>query len=137
MGEGQPTERRRVDERGIRPARVYAIAERPAPDGVVVLALQGEFDIAAAPATRQAFEQALARGPSAVVVDLSGVTFADSSALRELLRADAAMRAAGTPFVPAAPTPTVNRLLEITRAEELLAMAPTVDEALRRLGRPR
>jgi len=123
-----------MDARGIRPPDAYAIAERPAPDGVVVLALTGEIDVAAAPAVRERFAEALERRPQAVVVDMADVTFADSSALRELLRADATMRAAGTRFMPAALPPVVERPLELTRALELLDVAPTVDAALRQLA---
>jgi anti-anti-sigma factor len=124
----------RVDARGIRPPDAYAIADRPAPDGVVVLALTGEIDVSAAPAVRERFAEALERRPQAVVVDMGEVSFADSSALRELLRADAAMRAARTRFVLAALPPVVERLLELTRALELLDVAPTAESALRQLA---
>jgi anti-anti-sigma factor len=133
MGKGRKTEGARVDERGIRPPAAYAVGERAAPAGVVVLELSGEFDSAAAGMLRRRFEDALARGPLAVVADMTEVTFADSSALRELLRADATMRAAGSRFVPAALPPVVDRLLELTRARELLDVAPSVDAALTRL----
>jgi anti-sigma B factor antagonist len=137
MGDTGDTGGARVDARGIRPPDAYAIEERPAPDGAVVLALRGEVDLAAAPALRLRFEEALARRPAAVVVDMAELTFADSAALRELLRADAAMRAEGTRFSVAALPPAVERLLELTRADELLDAAPTVEAALRQPGAPR
>jgi anti-sigma B factor antagonist len=133
MGDGRHTDEVRVDGRGILPPRVYAIGERPAPPGAVVLTLSGEFDVAAAPALQDRFQEALARRPDAVVVDLAEVTFADSSALRELLRADATMRAEGIRLVAAALPPAVDRLLELTRARELLDLAATVEEALTQL----
>ena len=43
------------------------------------------------------------------------------------------MRAAGTRFVPAALLEAVERLLDLTRARELLDVAPSVDAALRLL----
>jgi anti-sigma B factor antagonist len=133
MGKGRQTEGARVDAHGIRPPDAYSIAERAAPHGVVVLELSGELDAAAASVLRRRFEDALERGPAGVVADMAEVTFADSSALRELLRADAAMRAAGSRFLPAALPPVVERLLELTRARELLDVAPSVDAALKRL----
>jgi anti-sigma B factor antagonist len=123
----------RVDERGIRAPAAYQIAERAAPDGVVVLELAGELDVAAASVLRERFEAALARGSRGIVADMTQLTFADSSALRELLRADAAARAAGKRFVPAALPAVIERLLELTRARELLDVAPSVEEALTRL----
>ena len=137
MGKGRQTEGARVDAHGIRPPDAYAIGERSAPAGVVVLEQAGELDAAAARVLRGRFEDALARGPVAVVADMAEVTFADSSALRELLRADGAMRAAGSRFVPAALPPVVERLLDLTRARELLDVAPSVDAALTRLGERR
>ena len=119
-----------VDARGIRPPDVYSIVERAAPDGVVVLELAGEFDVAAASVLRERFEAALARRPQAVVADLAEVTFADSSTLRELLRASSSMRDAGTRFIPAALPAVVERLLDLTRARELLDVAPSVEAAL-------
>src|SRR5687768_2733684 len=132
MADRMQSDGARIDARGIRPPD--AIAERPAPAGAVVLVLTGEIDVSAAPAMRERFAQALERRPQAVVLDMADVSFADSSALRELLRADAAMRAAGIRLVLAALPPGVGRLLELTRALELLDVAPTVEAALRQLA---
>jgi anti-anti-sigma factor len=123
----------RVDARGIRPPDAYSIAERAAPDGVVVLELAGEFDVAAASVLRERFDAAHARRPQAIVADMADVTFADSSTLRELLRASSSMRDAGTRFIPAALPAVVERLLDLTRARELLDVAPSVEAALTQL----
>jgi anti-sigma B factor antagonist len=119
----------------MRPALPYAIAERPAPPGVVVLALSGEFDLAVVPVARERLEQARAQRPRAIVLVMSEVTFADSSALRELLRLDAAMGADEALLVLAELSPAVERLLDVTRARDLLAVAPTVGDALDRATR--
>jgi anti-anti-sigma factor len=133
MGKRREIEGARVDGRGIRPPDAYAIAERDAAPGVVVLQLSGELDVAAASVLRRRFEEALGRRPAIVVADMGEVTFADSSALRELLRADAAMRTAGTRFVAAALPAVIERLLDLTRARELLDVAPSVEAALTQL----
>jgi anti-anti-sigma factor len=125
----------RIDAQGIKPPRVYSIDRVAAPDGIVLLALEGEFDLAAAPATRERFERAVAERPRAVVADLSEVTFMDSSALRELLRADRDLEAAGIEFLLAGPPPQVERVLDLTRARELLSIAATVSEAFARAAR--
>jgi anti-anti-sigma factor len=133
MGKGRDTDRARVDAQGIRPPDAYALGERAAPPGVVILELAGELDVSAASTLRRRFEEALERRPALVVADMAAVTFMDSSALRELLRADAAMRAAGTRFLPAALPSVVERLLDLTRARELLDVAPSVEAALTQL----
>lgn len=130
---GDPWEQQSsVDAHGIRPPSVYAIETRTTPEGVIVLALEGEFDLAAAPTLRERLADARGAGARGVVLDMTEVTFVDSSVLRELLRADAEMDSEGGPLVIAAPRPPVARLLELTHTAGLLTVAPTVAEALHR-----
>src|SRR5215213_5390527 len=88
-----------VDARGIRPPPGYEVRRGDAPPGVMLLVLEGELDMAATAAVRGAVDG----GEADVVADLAGVSFMDSSILRELLRADADLRAAGHALVLAAP----------------------------------
>jgi anti-sigma B factor antagonist len=126
------TEQSSVDERGIRPPSVYAIEAREPVDGIAVLALSGELDLAAAPVLRERLADAQAAGARGVVLDMAEVTFLDSSALRELLSAEAALRAAGASLVLATVRPPVERLLELTRTTGMLHVAPTLEAALQR-----
>jgi anti-anti-sigma factor len=66
------------------------------------------------------------------VLDMTEVTFVDSSVLRELLRAEAQMQSEGVPLVIAALRPPVARLLELTHTTGLLEVVPTIAEALQR-----
>lgn len=125
-----------VDERGIRPPNVYAIEARSAPEGIVVLVLAGEFDLAAASALRERLADARAAAPRGLVLDMTEVTFLDSSALRELLRADVALNEAEVPFVLVGLQPPVGRLLELTRTAGMFTAAPTVEAALLGLTTP-
>jgi anti-sigma B factor antagonist len=126
------TERSIVDEQGIRPPSVFAIEEREPVDGIAVRVLSGEFDIAAAPALRELLADVRAAAPRGVVLDMTEATFLDSSALRELLRADAELRDDGVALVLAGLHPAVERLLELTRTTGMLAVAPTLEAALQR-----
>ena len=119
-----------ADARGIRPPSVHAIEARSAPDGVVVLALTGEFDLAAAPELRERLAAARAAGPRGVVLDMAEVAFVDSSTLRELLRADIALGEDGVPLVLCGVQPAVGRLLELTRTAGMFSTARTVEDAL-------
>jgi len=49
------------------------------PGEVALVVLEGEFDAVSAPVTRTEFERVLTEGGGDVIVDLSGVTFMDSS----------------------------------------------------------
>jgi anti-anti-sigma factor len=70
-----------------------AISTSSGPD-TTVLTLSGELDIASAPALRRALDDFEASAASRLVIDLTQVTFMDSTGLRALLlarqRADAA-----------------------------------------------
>ena len=125
-----------VDAHGIRPPSVYSMEAAEAPDGVALLELAGEFDLAAAPALRVGIAEAAGAGVRGVVLDMAEVTFVDSSALRELLRADTTLRADGVTLLLAGLRPPVNRLLELTRTTGVLATEATVEAALSRLTQP-
>ena len=121
-----------MDALGVRPPIAYAIEARTTPAGDVVLTLAGELDLAAAPTVREHLESAAATGAHSIVLDMAEVTFVDSSALRELLRADSALRGAGRTLILTAVPPAVVRLLELTRTDDVLASAPSVEDALKR-----
>jgi len=58
-------------------------------DGTVTLVLQGELDIASAPALEERLGAIEEDAPGRVVIDLGGVAFIDSTGLRVLLQANA------------------------------------------------
>jgi anti-sigma B factor antagonist len=77
-------------------------------DGVLVLS--GEIDSYTAPA----LAERLTSDPLLEVVDLSAITFIDSTGLRTLLQAQSTRREDGSRFVLRAPSAPVQRLLEIS-----------------------
>ena len=85
MGEHE-SEHPSIDAHGIRPPDAYAIEVARAAGRAWPLLLEGEFDLAASPALREQLEPAAA-ATRAAGARLVRVTFVDSSALRELLRA--------------------------------------------------
>jgi anti-sigma B factor antagonist len=99
----------------------FQIERRDDPDRTV-LELVGEFDLAAEPVLRQELETAL---PPMLVLDLSRVTFMDSTGLRLLLEADAHARENGRRCTIVR-GPGVHRVIE----EGLLASRLDVVERL-------
>ena len=79
-------------------------------DGVVVA--EGDIDLAGGPLLDAAILQV--EGPKALVIDLAGVEFIDSSGLRSLLAASRRAEGRGTRVVLRAPSAGVVRLLSIT-----------------------
>jgi anti-sigma B factor antagonist len=102
---------------------------------VLVLSVQGEVDLGTAPALAQAI--GLVPEPtSAVVVDLSGVTFLDSSGLNVLVSGQRALAEKGVELrVVTAPGGPVRRVFEITRLTGSLGVMDSLDDALARTRR--
>ena len=116
-----------IDERGLRPPAAYSIR-----DGATgVLRLEGELDLAAAPALRKRIDEF---DGESLVLDFTRVTFIDSAVLKELLRARAELTERGAQLVLAGVPGPVRRLLDLTRTSELFEDAPDVDSALKRLS---
>jgi len=93
-------------------------------DGVQVVVAHGDYDPGTIAPLQRVLDTA-ARKHSPVVVDVSGVSFADSTFLNLLLRIHhmTSLRVAGPP-------PQLRRLLEITGADTVLDIRATLHDAL-------
>ena len=111
------------------PPPAFRMEREPAPEGVIVLVLAGEIDLATSGQFRAVVDEAVAAGAT-LVADVEEVTFMDSTMLRELLRAHRDLGAAGKRFILAAPQPAVRRLLELTGTHGLFTLSATRDDAI-------
>jgi anti-sigma B factor antagonist len=85
--------------------------------------LQGELDLFAKPTLEDALDTATEPGPvETVLVDLTGVVFADSTTLAWLVATEARMRAAGGRLVVAAGEGPVRDLLRLTGLDVRLTL---------------
>ena len=98
-------------------------------DGVVVVHLTGELDLYNAHAVRDELFAVAARGPERVVVDLSTVTFIDSTGLGVLIEARTRL-ANHRAFLLAAPGLETRRALEISGLDQYFAVHASLDAAL-------
>jgi anti-sigma B factor antagonist len=128
MRESHRLHEAQIDGARVDPAGAFTVEPRRAPDGVAVLELAGELDIAATPEVRACVDAAV--DGRALVLDLSGATFVDSSMLKELLRASAELARYETRLVLAGCPPAVLRVLELTRTTELFTLADDRSTAL-------
>ena len=78
---------------------------------------------------REALRGAAGREPRRLVVDLSDVTFVDSTTLGAFVEARAAL-AGGDAFVLAAPGLEVRRALEVSGLDRHFAVRDTLESAL-------
>jgi anti-anti-sigma factor len=93
-----------------------------------VVRLIGELDISTVPQASPAVAEACERS-SRVVVDLSELTFMDSSGVRMLLQAWANQHERGRDLVLRAPTTTVRRLFDLLGLEANgVTIEPGVEE---------
>ena len=95
----------------------FTVAVGDGPDGSVV-APRGELDMATQGALRTALEQQAARG--AVTLDLSGLSFLDTSGLRLILELAEASRRDGFTFTVLPGVPAVQRLFDLAGVTELV-----------------
>jgi len=99
------------------------------PDGVVTVALVGEADFSSAGVMGGALEQAVRAEPPLVVVDLSQLSFMDSSGIKCLVRAYAEGEAVGCRVVARNANGIVRRVLELAGVADLLSGAPDITTA--------
>lgn len=95
----------------------------------IVVRLTGELDLYNVDEVRSALADAATEGPECVVVDLSQVTFLDSTALGVLVEARAALPPGALHL--AAPQLEAMRALRVSGLDRHLPVHETVDEALR------
>jgi anti-sigma B factor antagonist len=98
------------------------------PDSGAVVRVQGDLDLATAPALEESIEAAGA--PSVLVLDLSGCTFVDSAALRLITQTARNLEQAGGRLSLVVTDPSIRRVLEITAVDTMLPVHETVDAAL-------
>jgi anti-sigma B factor antagonist len=104
---------------------VVGLAER---GDALVLSLAGELDLADVPALRQTLRRAVERSPRRLVVDLTEVTFVDSTVLGALVEARSAL--GGDAFALAAPGLEVRRALQVSGLDRLFAVFDGIESAL-------
>lgn len=100
--------------------------------GMVVVSMDGEIDIMRSPDLQAALQDAINRikGKGAVVVDLSGVTYMDSSGVATLVRGLQLSRKKDVGLVLCALQDRVRSIFEIARLDTVFPMAATIDEAI-------
>jgi anti-anti-sigma factor len=85
--------------------------------------LEGELDLATAPGVEQELERVEATDAAAIILDLSGLTFIDSTGIRLVLAAARRSRADSNRLTLLRGTAAVQRAFEISGVEALLSFA--------------
>jgi anti-sigma B factor antagonist len=104
-------------------------------DGIPVLSVAGEIDVATAPELRDHLQACVTKNNSTIVVDLVDVTFLDSTALGVLVGGLKRCREAGGDLHLVIAEPRILKVFEITGLTEVFSIHSTVDQA-RQASRP-
>jgi anti-anti-sigma factor len=107
-----------------------AIHVVPEADDIIVLSLEGEFDLRSASALGEELDRVLAHETD-VILDLSQATFIDSSVIHVLFRTAQATKESGrTAVLQLATAPLIERAIEIVGMERMLPRAQQRQEAI-------
>ncbi|HUI02298.1 MAG TPA: STAS domain-containing protein [Acidimicrobiales bacterium] len=99
-------------------------------DGVPVMVVHGEIDVATAPQLRERL-LAMAEGNHALAVaDLSGVTFMDSTALGVLVSGVKRFRSGGGDLRLVITEPHIAKVFAITGLDDLFSIYPSAERAI-------
>ena len=98
-------------------------------DGFAVVALSGDIDLQSSPAVRQQLLSCFERHDR-VIVDLSGVTYIDSSGVASLVEAFQLARKKNGTFSLVKVSNAVMRVLSLARLDRVFSIHPTVEAAV-------
>jgi anti-sigma B factor antagonist len=113
-------------------AGLVAEATKVAPMAYLIR-LQGEFDLHAGPQLERRVLEALGRGASQLVIDLSEVSFIDSTTIGILMRTRKRLAPLRGRLLVVCSDHNILRLFEITALDRMFEIYRTRDEALERV----
>jgi anti-sigma B factor antagonist len=113
----------------VAPAVQSLAVERTSRDGVELLLVEGELDIASAHRLISVLNGAVQEALRSLVVDLSQVDFMDSTGLALLINANRRLTRRSKGFAVVCPPGPLRRVFEVTDMVETLHVCPDRDSA--------
>lgn len=99
-------------------------------DSANVLTLNGEIDLHVSPDIERLLTSMISKRPPHVVVDLSAVTFIDSSGLAVLIHAMQNIQEYGGKFLLSGITEDVRSIFKMARLDQVFVIDPRDDDLL-------
>ena len=103
---------------------------KPRKDRLNVLPLEGEIDLHVSPGIADSLRQMSAKKPKRLIVDLTNVTYVDSSGLAVLIEGMQNAQEYNGQFALVGLQETVHAIFEMARLDQVFQIFPTVDAAL-------
>jgi anti-sigma B factor antagonist len=107
----------------------FAVDHRQVDGGIGLVTVAGELDLSSAPNLKWALADTLAAGVRQIVVDLSGVTFIDSTALGVLVGVRRTLGPGGRIAIAGSDEDVMN-IFELTGLDSTFDMFASTEEAL-------
>ena len=98
-------------------------------NGIAVLKVDGDIDLATVPALESAIEEALIPKPTGLVIDLTEVGFLASAGLQTLVATHNNVSETAH-FAVVANSAATSRPIQLTGLDQIFELYPTLDEAL-------
>jgi anti-sigma B factor antagonist len=108
----------------------FHIGEDSLPGDLIVIKLEGEVDLYAAPELKDHVNGAIERGHNKLILDLSEATFIDSTTLGILVSGMKRLRPRGGMLAVLCPDPTMARIFDITGLNRMFSVHDTLDDAI-------
>ena len=96
----------------------------------IVIKLQGEVDLYAAPELKDHVNRAIESGKTKLILDLSEATFIDSTTLGILVSGMKRLRPRGGMLAVLCPDPTMARIFDITGLNRMFSVHETLEGAM-------
>jgi anti-sigma B factor antagonist len=109
------------------------LADRTTPEGVRVIEASGELDRVELPYLRSSLQHAFAEGLPAVILDMSAVTYIDSSVLAGLIAESLDADQRGAKLFIVTGLGGIMRSLELKGLTQVMHITESVDQALEQL----
>jgi len=106
---------------------IMATVSTPSPG---VLALEGEIDLHEAPNIKESLQPLISAKSPLLIVDLSGVTYIDSSGLALFIETMQRVQGYGGKFALCGLRPGVKTIFEIARLDQVFRIFPDRDAAI-------
>tara|TARA_B100000315_G_scaffold154810_2_gene143332 strand:+ start:496 stop:825 length:330 start_codon:yes stop_codon:yes gene_type:complete len=97
-------------------------------NGVSIVTLNGDVDLESSPVAREVL--LAAANKTAVLVDLAGVDYIDSSGIASLVETLQATKSNGRGFGLVQVSETALRVLELARLDKVFAIYPSVEDGI-------
>ena len=110
-----------------------AVTLHPLPAGPCLMSVSGELDYHTAPRLRAGLDEVPLEKGGSLIIDLSGLTYCDSTGISILVDACHRAKAAGTVLALAGLNPDISRVFRVIGLDQVFVSYDTVAAAARAL----